>query len=54
MWREAGVSRAAGWRGSVEHTETRERVYFSSLVALTEFVDTCLAGAAPHEGEPPA
>jgi hypothetical protein len=52
MWREPGTPPTT-WRGSVEHTETKERVYFSSLVALTAFVETCLAGASlPVREEP--
>jgi hypothetical protein len=50
MWREPGTPHTT-WRGSVEHTETKERVYFSSLVALTAFVETCLAGAPPPARE---
>jgi hypothetical protein len=53
MWREAGSLRLADWRGSVEHTGTKERVYFASLVALTEFLDTCLAGPSGNDGEAP-
>jgi hypothetical protein len=52
MWREAGIG-ITGWRGSVEHTATKERMYFSNLVALTEFVDSCLAVSPPHERESP-
>ncbi len=53
MWREAGGARSSNWRGSVEHTATKERVFFSSLVALSEFLDTSLAGSASGDGEPP-
>jgi hypothetical protein len=52
MWRETGTGMTS-WRGSVEHTATKERMYFSSLVALTEFLDTCIAVPPPHEREWP-
>jgi hypothetical protein len=52
MWREAGTG-VTGWRGSAEHTATKERIYFASLVALTEFLDTCIAVSPPHERESP-
>jgi hypothetical protein len=48
MWREAG-STVTGWRGSAEHTGTKERIYFSSLVGLTEFLEARVAAPPPPE-----
>lgn len=46
VWLEAGdSSHAAQWRGSVEHTLSGQRLYFTSLEDLVDFI-------ALRRGEP--
>lgn len=52
IWHEPGPGGHAPWRGSVEHVGSKERKYFTSLVALTDFLETKVGGTAPVEVEP--
>ena len=41
LWREGagqGQPRAADWRGSVEHVQSRRRLYFTDLIELVTFL----------------
>lgn len=38
VWSEVSGSAPMQWRGSVEHAVTRERLYFTSLVDLSDFI----------------
>jgi hypothetical protein len=42
FWREQG----AAWRGYVEHVASKQRIYFSELSDLNEFLRLRLADAA--------
>ncbi len=47
VWLEAGdAGRAAQWRGSAEHTRSGQRLYFTSLEDLVDFITL-------RRGEPP-
>ena len=37
LWFE-GANERGQWRGSVEHVDTGQRVYFASLSDMTEFI----------------
>jgi hypothetical protein len=54
MWYERGARGASPWRGSVEHVATKERIYFTNMIALTDFLDVNVSGAQPPEVEPSA
>ncbi len=38
LWSEISDPNQAQWRGSVEHIPTGERMYFTSLVDMTDFI----------------
>jgi hypothetical protein len=38
IWQEPGEEAASGWRGSVEHVPSRQRMYFKSLRDLNDFI----------------
>lgn len=38
LWTEAVEPTTAQWRGSVEHVPSAQRLYFASLVDLTDFI----------------
>lgn len=40
LWREPGGEETPSqWRGSVEHTETKKKIYFRELTTLLEFIE---------------
>lgn len=38
IWQEPSASASAGWRGSVEHVPSQQRMYFKSLRDLDDFI----------------
>ena len=38
IWQEPSANASAGWRGSVEHVPSRQRMYFKSLRDLDDFI----------------
>ncbi len=38
LWREAGGESSEGWRGYVEHVVSKQRLYFSDLTDVIEFI----------------
>jgi hypothetical protein len=52
IWQEPGHTALAQWRGSVEHIPSGQRLYFSSLRDLNDFIFLRLgfAPAQPDEG----
>ncbi len=51
LWREAAEPPAWPWRGSVEHVPSGQRLHFSTLADLTDFMTWRLAGSAAQANE---
>ncbi len=53
MWQEPSSPKPPGWRGSVEHVPSAQRLYFASLGDLNDFITLRLNSkqAAMAEGE---
>jgi len=51
IWQEADRSGVSQWRGSVEHVPSGQRLYFTSLGDLTDFI-TGRLGSTRSEGIP--
>jgi hypothetical protein len=54
VWYERGAEGSSAWRGSVEHVGTKERIYFTNMVALTDFLDERLSGSPLDQVELPS
>ncbi len=57
MWQESTQHKADGWRGSVEHVPSGQRLYFVSFNDLNDFIQLRLYGPShsaptPNETEP--
>ncbi len=50
VWPEPAGSRAWPWRGSVEHVSSGQRLYFSALADLNDFITWRLAAPQAAEG----
>jgi len=44
LWHEGSERRAADWRGYVEHVTSKQRMYFSDLADLNDFLHFRLGG----------
>lgn len=44
LWSEAVEPTPAGWRGSVEHVASGQKLYFTALADLSDFIALRLAG----------
>ena len=51
LWREAGGEAAWPWRGSVEHVPSGQRLHFSTLADLTDFMTWRLDSPASRPSE---
>ncbi len=49
IWHEPGRAGPGQWPGSVEHVPSGQRLYFSSLADLTDFITLRLASAPSPE-----
>ncbi len=38
IWQESGLVRSSSWRGSAEHSGSGQRIYFTSLQDLDDFI----------------
>jgi len=45
LWSEAAPDRATGWRGSIEHIASSQRLYFSTLADLNDFITLRIGSA---------
>lgn len=48
IWHEAGQAAGAAWRGQVEHAPSRQRMYFSNLRDLDDFIAIHVARSEPR------
>jgi hypothetical protein len=51
VWREAAGTVSSPWRGSVEHVPTGQRLHFSALADLNDFITWRLDGPASKPTE---
>jgi hypothetical protein len=53
MWQELGDEIDSEWRGSVEHVPSGQRIHFTSLVDLNDFIGWRLESTpvAPDDGQ---